>query len=122
MPLIGLWATVGEYALYPITLLPLLFLLYPDGHLPTPRWRWAVRGLIGGTALAALGFVVRPGPYNNWITDGIVYENPFGIDAAAGISPVIITIGTIIALVSALSSVVAVVLRFRRSTGRIASG
>ena len=50
-------------------------------------------------------------------TDGIVYENPFGIDAAAGISPVIITIGTIIALVSALSSVVAVVLRFRRSTG-----
>ena len=117
VPLIGLWATVGEYALYPITLLPLLFLLYPDGHPPTPRWRWAVRGLIGGTALAALGFVVRPGPYNNWITDGIVYENPFGIDAAAGISPVIITIGTIIALVSALSSVVAVVLRFRRSTG-----
>ena len=117
VPLIGLWATVGEYALYPITLLPLLFLLYPDGHPPTPRWRWAVRGLVGGTALAALGFVVRPGPYNNWIADGIVYENPFGIDAAAGISPVIITIGTIIALVSALSSVVAVVLRFRRSTG-----
>ncbi len=117
VPLIGLWATLGEYALYPITLLPLLFLLYPDGHPPTPRWRWAVRGLVGGTALAALGFVVRPGPYNNWIADGIVYENPFGIDAAGGISPVIITIGTVIALVSALSSVVAVVLRFRRSTG-----
>ena len=108
VPLTGLWATVGEYALYPIALLPLLFLLYPDGHPPTPRWRWAVRGLVGGTALAAIGFVARPGPYNNWIADGIVYENPLGIDAAASISPVIIAIGTVIALVSALSSVVAV--------------
>jgi signal transduction histidine kinase len=117
VPLIGLWATVGEYALYPIALLPLLFLLYPDGHPPTPRWRWAVVGLVGGTTLAALGFVARPGPYNNWIADGIVYENPLGIDAAADIAPVVITIGTVIALASALSAVVAVVLRFRRSTG-----
>ena len=47
VPLVGLWATLGEYALYPIALIPLLFLLYPDGHPPSPRWRWAVRGLVG---------------------------------------------------------------------------
>ena len=117
VPLIGLWTTLGEYSLYPIALIPLLFLLYPDGHPPSPRWRWAVRGLVGGTALAAAGFVVRPGPYNNWIADGIVYENPLGIDAASDISPAIIAVGTIVALVSALSSVVAVRQRFKRSTG-----
>ena len=83
----GLWATLGEYALYPIALIPLLFLLYPDGHPPSRRWRWAVRGLVGGTALAILGSSSAPGPFNNWIEDGILYENPFGIDALAGSRP-----------------------------------
>ena len=117
VPLTGLWATLGEYALYPIALLPLLFLLYPDGHPPSRRWRWAVVGLVGGTAVAMIGFLVRPGPYNNWIEDGILYENPLGIDALAGIAPVVILIGTVIALVSALSTVVAVRQRFKRATG-----
>jgi signal transduction histidine kinase len=117
VPLVGVWATLGEYSLYPIALLPLLFLLYPDGHAPSRRWRWAVAGLVGGTAVAILGFLFRPGPYNNWIEDGILYENPFGIDALADIAPRIITFGTVIALVSALSTVVAVRQRFKRATG-----
>ena len=117
VPLVGVWAVLGEYALYPIALLPLLFMLYPDGHPPSPRWRWAVGGLVGGTAVAAIGFAVRPGPYNNWIGDGILYENPFGIDALASVSPVIISAGTIVALISGFSSVVAVRQRFKRSTG-----
>ena len=117
VPLVGLWAILGEYALYPIALLPLLFLLYPDGHAPSLRWRWATRGLVGGTALAVLGFAVRPGPYNNWRGDGILYENPLGIDALSGVSPTVIMIGTIVALVSAMSTVIAVRQRFKRSTG-----
>ena len=117
VPLVGVWATLGEYSLYPIALLPLLFLLYPDGHPPSRRWRWAVAGLVGGTAVAILGFLFRPGPYNNWIEDGILYENPFGIDALANIAPRIITFGTVIALVSGLSTVVAVRQRFKRATG-----
>ncbi len=117
VPLVGLWATLGEYALYPIALLPLLFLLYPDGHAPSRRWRGAVVGLVGGTAVALIGFLLRPGPYNNWIEDGILFENPFGIDALADVAPKIITVGTVLALVSALSTVVAVRQRFRRATG-----
>ena len=97
--------------------MPLLFLLYPDGHLPGPRWRWSVIGLVGGAAIASLGFLLRPGPLNNWLEDGIVYENPFGVDAFASGAGVVIAIGTIIALISALSAVVAIVLRFRRSSG-----
>jgi signal transduction histidine kinase len=117
VPGLGAVAVIGEYLLYPVALVPLLFLLYPDGHVPSPRWRWAVRGLIGGTALALLGFALRPGPLNNWVDAGILYVNPIGIDGFGGITGALITIGAITALIAALSTVVAVILRYRNSTG-----
>jgi hypothetical protein len=49
-----------------------LFLVFPDGRLPSPRWRW----LVGSTALFATlvfsGAALRPGafPYYTWL------ENP----------------------------------------------
>ena len=117
VPLLSLWATLGEYCIYPVALLPLLFLLYPDGHAPSRRWRWAARGLLGGTALAVVGFILRPGPFNAYVDAGILFVNPTGIDGLAGASGTIIAIGAVIALISALSTAVAVTQRFRRSTG-----
>jgi signal transduction histidine kinase len=117
VPLLGLWATVGEYLIYPIALLPLLFLLFPDGHPPSRRWRWAVRGLVGGTALAVVGFLVAPGPFNAYLTDGILYENPIGIDALGGVAPPMILVGALVALASAFSTVVAVRQRFKAAVG-----
>ena len=117
IPFIPAWATIGEYAFYPLALIPLLFLLYPDGHLPGRRWRWTVIGLLGGTAVAFLAFMFRPGPFNNWRDSGILYENPFGIDAFAPVAGGVIAAGTIVALVSGLTAVAGIVLRFRRSSG-----
>jgi len=119
VPWLTAWALLGENALYPVALVPLLFLLYPDGHLPGPRWRWAVRGLIGGTLLALLGFLLRPGPFNNFIDSGILVVNPTGVEGLATVAGAIIAIGAIVALVSALSTAIAVVMRFRRSTGEL---
>jgi signal transduction histidine kinase len=116
VPLVAAWAALGEYALYPLALIPLLFLLYPDGRLPSRRWRWAVGALVGGTALAFLGFLFRPGPFNNWVTDGILYENPLAIPGYAW-GGTVIAVGTIFAIAGAISTPVAVVRRFRRSTG-----
>ena len=92
IPLLGPIAYVGFYVIFPIAMLPLLFLLYPDGHVPSPGWRWAVRGLLGGTGLAIVGYVLAPGPINSLITDGILYVNPTGIDGVASVSSSLISV------------------------------
>jgi signal transduction histidine kinase len=117
VPLLGLWAGIAEYALFAFALVPLLFLLYPDGRPPTRGWRWAQRALFVGVGIAFVGSALNPGPLNNLVDSGIVYLNPLGVPALAGTAGAITALGTLIALGAALSTVVAVRGRYRRSTG-----
>jgi signal transduction histidine kinase len=117
IPGVAVPALLQEFGLFPVAALPLLFLLFPNGKPPTPRWRWAVAGLLAGTAIAILGFLVRPGPTNNLKGFGITFINPFGIEAASRVAGGIIGAGGMLAVLSSMSMVVAVVKRFRRSTG-----
>ena len=77
--------------------------------------------LLGGTVLAFVAFLFRPGPFNAWVTEAILYENPLALDAfdVSGVAGAIIALGTIVALVASLATVVAVVQRFRRSSGEL---
>jgi signal transduction histidine kinase len=122
LPGVAIAAVVGEYALFPVALLPLLFLWFPDGRPPSPRWRWASRALFAGVGLALVGFVLRPGPFNNWVELGILYDNPLGIDALADTAGGLIGVATVTALLAALSTVVAVRQRFKRSIGEERQG
>jgi signal transduction histidine kinase len=117
VPGLSAWAILGEYLLYPVTLLPLFFLLHPDGKVPSPGWRWAVRGLVGGVALALVAFALRPGPLNAWVDQGVLVVNPLGVDALADVGGALIGIGAVVALASGFSTVVAVRRRFRRAQG-----
>jgi signal transduction histidine kinase len=117
VPLVGLWAVISEYIFLPVVLLPLLFLLFPDGRPPTPRWRWADRALFAGLAIAIVGFAVSPGPLNNLVESGILYENPIGIPGFASGSSAMTTVGVVICLIAGFSTVFAVRGRFKRSTG-----
>ena len=117
VPLVGLWAVLNEYSFLPVALLPLLFLLFPDGRPPTPRWRWAERTLFAGLTIAIVGFALSPGPLNNLVESGILYANPIGIPGFAGVSDVMTAIGVVITLIAGFSTVFAVRGRFKRSTG-----
>jgi signal transduction histidine kinase len=110
-------ALLGEYVFYPVALLPLLFLLFPDGRAPSPRWRWAVGALVAGLAFTVIGFVFGPGPLNNYVEAGVVYINPIGINALSTVGPILTALGGVMILGVALATVVAVRQRFRRATG-----
>ena len=96
----------------PIVCLTLLFLLFPTGHLPSPRWRpvvWVVMAVYAVLTVVSL------------ILATAGWSDPFeGFDAAAGtlgdlgwIAIVIAVFGQIVALVL---SVVSLVVRYRGST------
>jgi signal transduction histidine kinase len=100
----------------PIVLLPATFLilLFPDGHLPSPRWRWFARVLAVDFVLVYLVIMLTPG---RMIDSGYPHVvNPIGIEA---LRPVLsVAIGLIFVIpIAVVGSLASLVLRFRRSTG-----
>ena len=97
-----------------IFLVPLLF---PDGHVPGPRWRWVARILIGLVALGILGIAVYPGRVGDgerpWPA------NPLGIDALKGVLDALAPVTAIALIALALGSAASVIVRFRRSRGDV---
>ena len=117
IPFVGAWAIAGEYAVYPIVLLPLLWLLFPDGQPPSPRWRWAVRGFLVAVEIALAAYVVTPGPLNTFVDFGVLYMNPLAISALSGIAPAITGIGGMVAVILAIATIFGVRGRFKRASG-----
>jgi hypothetical protein len=57
-------------------LLGVAVLLFPDGRLPSPRWRWVLGLAFAGIALNAFGYAFRPGPLDDPFATVV---NPLGI-------------------------------------------
>jgi hypothetical protein len=85
-------------------------LLFPDGHLPSPRWRafaWFAAAAIGATA-AAIAFA--PGPFE----DSTV-ENPFGFDALPGVFDALQNVSPAALALAIFGSIASLFVRFRRA-------
>ena len=84
-------------------------MLFPDGRLPSPRWRpvaWcAALGLIGFVA----GYALEPGP----LEDFPQIMNPYGVDSL--ILDAVALTGVILALASMVASAVSLIVRMRRA-------
>ena len=100
----------------PIVVLPVTFLLllFPDGHLPSPRWRWFAWGVGVGLTIVYFAILLDPGPLESPPVPRV--PNPLGIDALGPILDVAQALILVIPL-GVLGSLTALVLRFRRSTG-----
>ena len=89
-----------------------MILLFPDGKLPSRRWRpfaWFAGTVM---ALICVGFIFIPGPLEGH--EGV--RNPFGLEWLAWVADVAVLIVLMLPL-CILASAFSLVLRFRRSGG-----
>jgi signal transduction histidine kinase len=88
-----------------------LVLLFPDGKLPSPRWRWLVYVASGGMATAIVALSLDPAEG----AGAIPVENPIGIERAEGPLTIALLVGVGTLFASIVAALVATVLRFRRA-------
>jgi signal transduction histidine kinase len=112
----ALVAAINGPTWLPIVVLPATFLLllFPDGHLPSPRWRWFARVLAVGFVLICLLIILSPGRMTDSGYPQVV--NPIGVEALRPILPVALGLLAVIPI-GVVGSLASLVMRFRRSTG-----
>lgn len=103
IPAVGLMATY-------------LILLFPDGRLPSPRWRplaWACAVAVVFNSAATF---VRPGSFANEGFPGIT--NPLGLDALRPVRDTVDVAGLSVLLLCIVGCALGLVRRFRRARGQ----
>jgi signal transduction histidine kinase len=97
--------------------LTFLLLLFPNGHLPSPRWRslaWLIAGLLAAYSIALL---LSPYPYSNIDPRLAAVRNPLGILVANDLFDRLANLILLLLYLTVLACIVSVVLRFRRARG-----
>jgi hypothetical protein len=108
------WLTAWFGGPIVFALFALVFLLFPDGRLPSRRWRPVIwLQLVAVVCLVAFAF--EPGPLGNL---GLVrVTNPFGVQGAAALLGTLGLVGFFMTLAVAVAGGISLVLRFRRARG-----
>ena len=112
--LVAGWATNWEIVLV-VAALPLLLLWFPDGRVPSRRWRFLPIATVAFTVAIAAGAILNPGILD--ISEGIVVENPTGVASLDWLAHGLLWVGGLGLLSVAIASVVGLVQRFRRAGG-----
>ena len=120
VPAFRVAAWLGRFGFATMALpLAFVYLLFPNGRVPTRRWRPVLWVMLIAAGVNIIGYALTPGP----VASGFTYTprrvtNPFGlpmawkgvVEAATGWAGMIVVVG-------AFLGVLALVLRYRRSAG-----
>ena len=108
LPLASFAAWLSEWTnVVLVAAVPLLLLVFPTGHLPSPRWRplgWLIVGL---SAIAAAGIAVEPGAIQ--VTHEDFITNPIGVAELERLLDVALPVIGVAILLASLGAVASVV-------------
>ncbi len=106
-------AWLDSWIAIPSLILMVIFvpLLFPDGHLPSPRWRWVAAFAGVGIVATSVGSAIVPGPMS-----GTDIENPIGIALGHPLIDVVSVIDPLSGLIVFALAIVAVVTRYRHGS------
>lgn len=92
-----------------------LVLVFPDGRLPSRRWRPVMAVALVAMAMAAVSFALAPGPFLSvpWAPD-----NPFGVEGAAVVLE-FFSLGFFLLAATSVAAAWSMVIRFRLASGRL---
>jgi hypothetical protein len=108
------WLTSWMWLVWVTLVAVFLPLEFPDGRLPSPRWRLV--GLLGGAGLALTVFAAGVKPGDLALNETV--RNPFGVHgAAADLAAIAGWIGAVLIGAAAVLAAISLVLRFRRARG-----
>jgi signal transduction histidine kinase len=89
-----------------------VFFLFPDGHLPSRRWRWPWRAYVTAGVVTVVGFALLP--YRADVDPGArVVTNPFGVEALESILGPLLALAGVTLLVSGFLAFASLVTRYR---------
>jgi len=113
-------AWIDRWAIVPTLSIPiLLFLLYPDGRVPSRRWRPVLWLACAAPAVTALLFALTPGRMTGALAQLTTVRviNPTGIPGAGGVIPALSVATGLASLLAAVLAGVSLVVRFRGRRG-----
>jgi signal transduction histidine kinase len=113
-------AWIDRWAIVPALSIPvLLFLLYPDGRVPSRRWRPVLWLACAAPAVTALLFALTPGRMTGAFAQlsTVRVINPIGITGTGGLIPVLSEATGLASLLAAFLAGASLVARFRSRRG-----
>jgi signal transduction histidine kinase len=93
--------------------IPIVFLLFPGGRLPSGRWRPVLWAMVAFPAIGLAGLIIRPGEAGGTV----LLPNPTGVESLRPVAGLLMTVGGIGSILTAMACVAALVVRFRRARG-----
>ncbi len=110
------WAGTWDWAPGFVLLVTLSVLLFPDGRLPSPRWRPVIWMTALGLLLMVLPTAIAVWPHRGVALTG--YSGSYASsDPAVEIAGALLVVGLLLSALAALLSVAGLIVRFRRSPG-----
>ena len=94
-----------------VTLILFVPLLFPNGRLLSPRWRWVAAFAIAGIGATTIGSALTPGPLNS-----SQIPNPIGIDVGQPLRDFLGTVDSLAGVVVFGLAILALVIRYRRGS------